>query len=329
MLEQQAKEMPRRDVAASEPVDETLSVVRQLMAAESSPPAKSAAPPEPVAESEPSAPLAPERREKPVRGRAALPDLAMPEQMESQAQHQEAPAKAPRAALWRRLGALALRRRARADVAAEPEVAEPEEDSLSAPDEIWESQVQATPKAEIDLHLIEQTVPEQTVAEQPAPVQSVPGQRTLVQAIKEFRPTRKQIALVALIGIVLWRPWLIPGLLFVAFWVALIVYLTLGPDRVAEIAYGRWQWFSARYPERAGRLLTRAQRGADRLDGWLARLPERWTDGIYLPDLGRSQSEAGPVEDQPDPFDRLAEQQQVMSRRSAGVPEGARVRKRA
>lgn len=140
---------------------------------------------------------------------------------------------------------------------------------------------------------------------------------TLIQraltSVKEFRPTKKQIALFVLAVVVIWRPWLVPLLLFVALFSALIAYLTLGPDRVAELIAARWEWFQKRYPERAEIVLGKAQRGADRLDAWLAKLPEKWTDGVYLPDLGRSDADGKPLDDKPDPFDRLAAEQQAVN----------------
>ncbi len=285
MLEQQIKEMPRRDDAASEPVDETLSVVRQMMAEESraapKPHSPSAAPQEKPVVS--TAPAAQRRRNPPIKGRAALPDLEEPvpdPQERRRAPREVVPDLLPRISMLSRIGAL-FPRRSRA-IDGEGEVAD-------------QADLQYTREEVAAGH----------------------GQRRLSQAIREFRPTRKQIAFVVLVGIMLWRPWLIPGLLFVTFWVALIAYLSVGPDRVREIGQGRWEWFSARHPERAERVLTWAQRWADRMDGWLARLPERWTDGIYLPDLGRSQADAGPVEAQPDPFDRLVAQQQT-----AAIPGG-------
>lgn len=183
----------------------------------------------------------------------------------------------------------------------------PQIDTLEAP-QVQASQVDV----ELDVEMVKQTVS---------------GNRTLgqaikqliqskMQAIKEFRPTRKQIAAIVVVAIMLWRPWLIPGLLVVTMLAAVIGYLTLGPDRVSEITSNLWERFSTRYPERAAVMLGKIQRGADRIDGWLARLPDRWTDGLYMPDFGRSEAEAGPVDAQPDPFERLAAEQQAMAARA-------------
>jgi hypothetical protein len=129
--------------------------------------------------------------------------------------------------------------------------------------------------------------------------------RRLLARVSGFRPTRKQIALTALAVVMVWRPWLIPGILFLLFWIALIVHLTLGPDRVAELLTPVREKLAARYPEKAAALRRRAQAGADRVEGWIEKLPERWRDGIYLPDLGRSDSAGVPEAMKADPFDRL------------------------
>ena len=142
-------------------------------------------------------------------------------------------------------------------------------------------------------------------AERAAPVEGLKAR------LAGFEPTRKQAALVALVAVMVWWPWLIPGLLFLTFWAGLIAYFSLGPDRVSELVVSAWAKFEKRSPERAARSLARIQAAADRIDGWLARLPERWTDGIYLPDLGRSQVIEAASEPKGDPFDRLASERET------------------
>lgn len=132
------------------------------------------------------------------------------------------------------------------------------------------------------------------------------------ERIGRFEPTKKQGVFLIFLAVMIWRPWLIPGLLFLTFWLGLIAYFTLGPERVSELVQAGWERFSRRFPERAGRILARVQHGADRMDGWLARLPERWTDGIYLPDLGRSTVNENPVEERDDPFEKLAAEREAL-----------------
>ena len=319
MLDEQDKETSRQGKAVAEPVDETLSIVRQMMV-ESGPaaPPRQARAREMVVAKQDAGTATPRRREKPIRGRAALPELEAPvggtrrierkiqPEIQSESQPDIQPEVSRRTPVFGRLLTLLPRRRAPAEGEAEVEF-----------NAIEATAVEAT---ETEAEMVEDQTHEESRFEAVEPVYAEPqempvakeGGRTLLQAIKEFRPTRKQIAFVVLAGIVVWRPWLIPGLLFVLFWVGLIAYLTMGPDRVSEVAQGRWEWFRARFPERAERVMGWMQRSADRMDGWLARLPERWTDGVYLPDLGRSQADAEPADAQPDPFDRLAAERQVI-----------------
>lgn len=117
---------------------------------------------------------------------------------------------------------------------------------------------------------------------------------------------RKVAIMFVLAGVVWWRPWLIPGLVFLTIWLALVVYLTVGPDRLAELVEPLKRRFVTRFPDRADAIRKRAQAGSGQLARLVEKLPERWRDGIEVPEFGvTSQSEAD-LEDRPDPFDRLA-----------------------
>ena len=119
----------------------------------------------------------------------------------------------------------------------------------------------------------------------------------------------KLAGLTALALVILFKPWLIPLVLFMLVWLALIVFLLLGSARISELSEGAWIWYQSKCPERAQKIIMRLQRAADRVDGLLARLPERFSDGIYTPDLGRSERDMA-LENvelpQDDPFERLA-----------------------
>lgn len=107
------------------------------------------------------------------------------------------------------------------------------------------------------------------------------------------------------------KPWLLPLLIFMAIWLALVLFLLLGSTRISEMTAKAWAFYSARRPERAARIYKALQRGADRVDGLLARLPEKWTEGIYTPELGRSElglSAARRAVLEDDPFSRLAQE---------------------
>lgn len=154
----------------------------------------------------------------------------------------------------------------------------------------------------------------------PAPIDAAPsakgaslsrsllrGVRALFDMLRTYRPSRKHLIFAAFIAIMYVRPWLIPITLFIAFWVVLIAYLTLGPDRVAEIVVGAWQKLRVRKPELAETFRQRAEATALRVDAALDRLPGSWTDGVHVPDFSKPDAT---VADRPDPFDRLAREAQ-------------------
>lgn len=121
--------------------------------------------------------------------------------------------------------------------------------------------------------------------------------------LRSYRPTRKHVAWAVVAGLVLYRPLIVPLVALLLVWLALIAYLTLGPDRWGEILGGAWQRLHARKPELAERIRQRADLFAERFDRVLDRLPEAWADRLALPDFSAS---ATTDTDKPDPFDRLA-----------------------
>lgn len=130
--------------------------------------------------------------------------------------------------------------------------------------------------------------------------------KRLAGQLQGRRPTPKLMfwAVVALIFLV--KPWLIPAILFVVFWIALIAYLTLGPDRVAEIVTGGWHRLQRRRPDLASRIRTRADETAMRVDAMLDRVPGKWKEGLYMPDFSQAAADAAALEERPDPFERIA-----------------------
>ena len=130
---------------------------------------------------------------------------------------------------------------------------------------------------------------------------------SLFSAVGSYRPSRRHLIFAVLAAIMYFRPWLIPITLFIAFWCVLIGYLTLGPDRVAELVVGAWQRLHARRPELAETLRQRAEATATRIDAALDRVPGSWTDGLHVPDFSAPDPE---VENRPDPFERLANEAQ-------------------
>lgn len=136
------------------------------------------------------------------------------------------------------------------------------------------------------------------------------GLEWLADRVLNYRPTRTHTIIAVLAAIMYLRPWLIPIVLFVSFWVVLIAYLSLGPDRVAEIVVGAWRRLAARRPELAENIRQRAEAGAGRIDAFIDRLPAKWTEGLYVPDFSRPAAEDEDMTDDVDPFDRIAAEAQ-------------------
>lgn len=117
-----------------------------------------------------------------------------------------------------------------------------------------------------------------------------------------YRPKRKHVIWATVAMVMLWRPLLLPGIAFVSFWILLIVYFTLGPDRVTELISVMWHWLAARRPEQAGRIRGRAVAWTAKANALTAKLPGMWAERLHLPDLSEERADA----DGPDPFERLA-----------------------
>jgi len=134
------------------------------------------------------------------------------------------------------------------------------------------------------------------------------GERKAKLDIGAIRKYGKLAMLMVLGLIVLFKPWLIPVVLFISVWLSLIVFLLLGSSRISELIESAWEMYQARRPGSAARIMGRLQNAADRLDGILARLPARFADGVFTPDLGRSERDMA-LENvqlpQNDPFERL------------------------
>lgn len=129
--------------------------------------------------------------------------------------------------------------------------------------------------------------------------------RILIARLRAYRPTGKHVFWAAVALIMLIRPWLIPTVLFVIFWVALIAYLTLGPDRVAELVSAGWERLRRRSPGLADRIRKRADRTAVRVDAVLDKLPGEWKEGLYMPDFSEEAVGRSVLDERPDPFDRI------------------------
>ena len=116
--------------------------------------------------------------------------------------------------------------------------------------------------------------------------------------------TPRNMAIALLVVMILLRPGVVASLALLTALIALTSYLTLGHDRSAEILAERFDRLRQRDPQAAERLRARAIRATAMADRLAARLPERWTTGLYLPDFARSAPL--PEKMKTDPFDRLA-----------------------
>lgn len=133
----------------------------------------------------------------------------------------------------------------------------------------------------------------------------IKGVKALKARILGYRPTRKHIFWAAFALIMVLKPWLIPGIVFVAFWVGLIAWLSLGPDRVGEMVHSAWDKLATRKPGLADRLRQRADAFALRFDALLEKLPDAWAERLALPDLSAPVDDPDSLDNRPDPFERL------------------------
>jgi len=124
---------------------------------------------------------------------------------------------------------------------------------------------------------------------------------------------RRRLLIAAPFALVMvWKPWLIPGLLILCFGIVIALFAVLGSERLSDAFIRFYLWLNLRNPERAERVRDRADRLAMRLDALLDRLPERWTDGLYMPDFSRASLTGETLDARPDPFDRIAAEARSM-----------------
>lgn len=114
------------------------------------------------------------------------------------------------------------------------------------------------------------------------------------------------LAIAVLAAIVFWQPWYIVFLFFLTCLLALVVYLTLGHERIIEFGESWYERLQRRDPERADALRRRAAKVSAKVTSLIERLPEKWTWGIYLPDFNETTITHEKMKS--DPFDRLAAQ---------------------
>lgn len=112
----------------------------------------------------------------------------------------------------------------------------------------------------------------------------------LVGLIKEkitsYRPTVKHIVILALVLLVVFRPWVVLGIVFLTAFVVTGVFLILGYDGFWRRVMGVARWHARRHPSRSVEIHRKLDGFAMRFDAFLDRFPEGSVDGLYLPDFG-------------------------------------------
>jgi hypothetical protein len=101
-----------------------------------------------------------------------------------------------------------------------------------------------------------------------------------------YRPTPQHIMWACFGLLVLFRPWLIIGMLLLGLFVFLGVFLVLGYDGFWHRTMALGRWYARRRPEHSARLHSKLDTFAMKWDAVLDRFPEGTVDGLYLPDFG-------------------------------------------
>jgi hypothetical protein len=104
--------------------------------------------------------------------------------------------------------------------------------------------------------------------------------------VADIRVTPKRVALVALVALILFWPWLMVGILFFCAFIVTAIFLTLGYDGFWRRAMGLGRWYARRRPAHAAVIHEKLDTFAMRWDAVLDRFPEGTVDGLYLPDFG-------------------------------------------
>ncbi|MEM6304347.1 MAG: hypothetical protein AAF744_06475 [Pseudomonadota bacterium] len=132
-----------------------------------------------------------------------------------------------------------------------------------------------------------------TSAQRPAPTEKQRVQTAadriagrLKASIKGYRPTPRHIIVAGAVLLVVFRPWLVLGLVFLFLFVFAGILLILGYDGFWRQVMRLGRWYARKHPSRSGELHRKLDRFAMRFDAFLDRFPEGTVDGLYLPDLG-------------------------------------------
>ena len=128
-----------------------------------------------------------------------------------------------------------------------------------------------------------QPQPYQTAAAAPR----APGLVARTRArITGYRPTVRHILLASLALLVLFRPWLVVGMVLMTIFTFVGLLLVLGYDGFWQRSMAIARWYARRRPSRAVELHRKLDSFAMKWDAVLDRFPEGTVDALYLPDFG-------------------------------------------
>lgn len=104
--------------------------------------------------------------------------------------------------------------------------------------------------------------------------------------VSGYRPKPKHIVILCAALLVIFRPWLVVGLILLFAFILTAIFLILGYDGFWRRAMGLGRWYARRHPSRSVELHRKLDDFAMKFDAFLDRFPEGTVDGLYLPDLG-------------------------------------------
>lgn len=134
------------------------------------------------------------------------------------------------------------------------------------------------------------TSPQSPHRETKAKAKSDGAQDGLVQRLKAkvlgYRPTALHIVLGCFAMMVIFRPWLVLGIMFLTGFVITGIFMILGYDGFWRRAMGLARWYARKRPERSFEMHRKLDSFAMKWDAVLDRFPEGSVDGLYLPDFG-------------------------------------------
>ena len=100
-----------------------------------------------------------------------------------------------------------------------------------------------------------------------------------------YRPSKAHLIIGAAALLILFRPGLVIGLLFLSLFIMVGIFLVVGYDGFWRGIFAGLRWYADKRPHRAEAMHERLDNFAVKWDSFLDRFPEGSVDGLYLPDL--------------------------------------------